>query len=87
MKPNTRLLIRFTFSDGSMKSWGYDYPYFNSALGVKTAITEDFKKLPENTEIHLFYFSHDTTITANTPLELANKAAEWIVATGDFNGN
>lgn len=88
MKPNTRLLIQFRFSDGSMKGWGYDYPYYNKLKNLQTSITRDFAEdFPENDEIHLFYYTHDTVVEANNAEELAEKAVEWLQATGDYNGN
>lgn len=87
MKPKTRLLIRLTLKNGDMKGWGYDYPHYNSLDTLIGAIKNDFSDLPENSEIHLFYYTHDTAITAENADELAEKASEWLVGTGDYNGH
>ncbi len=87
MKPKTRLLIRLSFADGSMKRWGYDYPYFDNLTTLKMSIERDFEEMPDNTGIHLFYHTHDSEVTAKDSIELAEKAANWLVETKDYNGN
>lgn len=84
MRPNTRLLIRLTFDDGSMRSWGYDYPHYPTTEYLQTNLKEDFAEIPDNTEIRLFYFKHDGVITAETGEELAEKTIDWLQSTGDY---
>lgn len=84
MRPDTRLLVRLTFADGSQRGWGYDYPYYPTAEYLKKNLEEDFEEIPENNEIHLFYYLHDQVITAETNTELAEKTIEWLNSTGDY---
>lgn len=85
MKPDTRLLIRLTLKDGSMKSWGYDYPYYKTAQQLRDDIEKDFALVPKNTEIHIFYYEHDTTVKAKKNKELADVVLAWLQDTGDYN--
>lgn len=87
MKPNTRLLIRFSFADGSMKSWGYDYPHYESLEAIKTSVLADFADMPDHTEVHVFYYNHDSVLTITDAQDLADQVADWIKNTGDYNGN
>lgn len=87
MQPNTRLLIRLSFVDGSMKSWGYDYPHFEFADTLTASIKRDFADLPAHTEIRLFYYNQEGVVTANSGEELADTAVNWLIGTGYYNGN
>jgi hypothetical protein len=87
MKPKSRLLIQFRFPDGSMKGWGYDYPYYNKIDDLKAAIIRDFDGWPAHDEIHLFYYQDEGVITSDNPTDLAEDAVAWLQATGNYNGN
>lgn len=87
MKPKTRLLIQFTLPNGDKKGWGYDYPLYENIDYLRKCIENDFSvNMPENSEIHLFYYLSNDVIAATTAAELAQKSVDWIIATGEYNG-
>jgi hypothetical protein len=85
MKPNTRLLIRFTLPDGAMKGWGYDYPHYKTTQELHDAIVKDFVDWPANTEINLFYFEDDVVISATNAEQLAEKSIAWLSDLESYN--
>lgn len=82
MKPNTRLLIRFTLPNGDMKGWGYDAPYFKKLAQLQQSIVDDFVDWPDHTAIDLFYHDADQAIVATDNIDLAQQACDWLMANG-----
>lgn len=85
MKPNTRLLIRFTLPDGAMKSWGYDYPYYTSAEQLHDTIVTDLSDYPDHTAVHLFYDSYEDLITPTDANDVADTSIAWLKTYGVFS--
>ncbi len=85
MKPNTRLLIRLTLSDDSVKGWGYDYPYYKTKADLIADIEKDFKSIPNNKEIRLFYYDQESVVAATDGKELSQVVIEWLLSTGNYS--
>lgn len=83
MKPNTRLLVRMILED-QIRTWGYDYPYYKTQKALRADIEKDFKEMPVNTEIGLFYHNSEDVVFAKSGKELANKSIAWLKSTGDY---
>jgi hypothetical protein len=85
MKPKSRLLISFTLPNGDIKGWGYDQKFHATPAILEKSIADNFSEIPENTEIRLSYYGHETTVEADNGAELISTCMKWIASTGDYN--